>query len=353
VASRDVTSTVPWNEGVHDVALTELDEAGRTWLDEAQPFLNSLGLATIYDHPPATRVRIVVAVDQSVSVGFYREVRGAALFKLIEFVGFPTLIEGDVKRLLGDRGAQAASLLLLESPNRVDTLHGQGSTPITHDVIAELPSDPAECLASLGKQKRQQLPRYWRRLEREFDGQVRMEFVPARDIDISDINQLVAFNQQRMGALGKGDSTDQESRKQLRREGLTRRSGLLCKLMVRDSLVGGTFNYVHGEEAFLIVIAHDTAWEKHNVGHLALWKTIEHCIGLGVRRYHLFWGRKRYKNEFGGVDHVVSELIIARHRWLLPMWRFRRSVLRNGPRAVGWLKRKLRRTPATNAGDED
>ena len=63
--------------------------------------------------------------------------------------------------------------------------------------------------------------------------------------------------------------------------------------------------------------------------------------------------RKRYKNEFGGVDHAVSELVISRQGWLLPIWRFRRSVLRNGPRAVGWLKRKLRRTPITNDGDED
>jgi hypothetical protein len=362
VASPEVTlpdpsSPAPWVEGVHDLSLMDLDEASRVWLDDgrggrAQPFLNSLAFAMWYDHPPATRVRVVVQANQPARVGFYREARSLAMFRVIEFVGFPTLIQDDLEELLRDRKAQAATLFRLESPGQ-DVGLERGGTPITHNVIAELPNDPGKYLASLGKQKRQQLPRYWRKLERECDGQVRMEFVPAPHVNIGEINQLVAFNQQRMGALGKGNSTAQESRKQRRREPLTQRRGLLCKLLVREALVGGTFNYVHGDEAFLIVIAHDTAWERHNVGHLALWRTIEHCIGLGVRRYHLFWGRKRYKNEFGGVDHVVSELVIARHRWLLPLWKFRRGLKLNGPRAMSWLKRKLRPMPVTIAGGED
>jgi hypothetical protein len=354
VASAEVTASVPWASGVHDLAVAELDARARAWLDDSgqQPFLNSLGYATVYDHPPATRVCVVVAADRSCRVGFYREVRGLAIFKVLEFVGFPTLNEDDLGEVLRHRNAQAASLLRLGSPGDDGVTSESPCTLITHDVIAALPVDSGAYLSSLGKQKRQQLPRYWRKLEREFEGRVRMEFVAGPEIDIAEINQLVAFNQQRMGDLGKGNSTDQESRKQLRREALTKEKGLLCTLLVRDTLVGGTFNYVHGDEAFLIVIAHDTAWDKHNVGHLALWKTIEHCLGLGVRRYHLFWGRKRYKNDFGGIDHPVMELVISRHAWRLPFWRFRRSLLRNGPRAMGWLSRKFQRRAITGGGDE-
>lgn len=343
----------PWSEGTYDWAIADVDAVGCARLDDGQAFLNSLGFATVYDHPPATRVRLCVSADQTARVGFYREVKRWAIVRLIEFVGFPTLNENDLRKLLVDRGARAASYLRLHAPGLDTEVEAGNGTVITHDVIAQLPIHAAEYLASLGKQKRQQLPRYWRKLEREFEGRVRMEFVARSDVDVAEVNRLVAFNQQRMGSLGKGNFTDQESRKQQRREPLTLQKGLLGKLMIQDRMVGGTFNYLHRDEAFLIVIAHDPAWEKHNLGHLALWRTVEHCIGLRVRRYHFFWGRKRYKNDLGGVDHAISEFIVSRNPSLLPLWKARRTIMRNWPRAIGWVKRKLTRSTLTNDAHED
>jgi hypothetical protein len=329
--------------GHFDVALSELSEPIRSALQAAPlPFLGSHGFCTIYDDPPATRV--VMEIDEGGVVrqaAFYRERRFLGLLGVIDFVGFPAISDSEILELLALHGLHVAVVNRLRAP--AAPRGGGVEIDFQHDVIAELPATKEAYLQSLGKQKRQQLPRYWRRLGREHpDIQFRIQC--GADIDLDDILQLVSFNQSRMERQGKNNATEIESAKQRRRRPLTQAQGLICKMVAGGRLLGGTFNYIHRDEAFLIVIAHDPALEHLNIGHVALWKTFEHLIDRGIKRYHLFWGRKRYKTEFGGVDHAVIVSLIARRRWLARMWKLHWLLRHRIPQAwrlLGSIPRRL------------
>ncbi|MCI0629992.1 MAG: GNAT family N-acetyltransferase [Phycisphaerales bacterium] len=325
--------------GRHDVALAELPHADRQRLDSAPlPWLTSLGFCTIYDFPPAQRA--LLHVDDSGCVtraAFYRERSSLGIIRLIEFLGCPELSDAEILDLLSLRHVHVAVLYRLETPDQKSS-SARVRPIVNHDVIAELPISKEEYLQSLGKQKRQQLPRYWRRLQRQYNDQIVMLYESGQRIELDEILQLVGFNQTRMSRQGKDNATAFESAQQ-RLWPLTQSEGLLCKMVGQGRLLGGTFNYVHRDEAFLIVIAHDPALEHLNIGNVSLWKTIEHLIDRGVRRYHLFWGRMRYKTEFGGVDHPVVLTIIARNSWLAKLWRAHLLLNRQIPRAARFMKR--------------
>src|SRR5262245_9327593 len=338
----------PLAPGRHDLAIAELSAPVLEALHQApMPFLASLGFCTIYDHPPAQRA--VIDVDEScriVRAFFYRPRTAFRLPRGLEFVVLPAVAHAQVLSILSSRGAHVAMVHRLESPqNRAPAAplsHPRIQT--THDVIAELPSDKHAYLQSLGKHKRERLPQYWRRLQREYRDQARIVVEHGAQIKIDDVLELVAFNQTRMEQVGKDNSTAAEAERQRRRWPLARAHGLLCKMVVDGRMLGGTFNYIYGDEAFLITIAHDPALERLNIGTLSLWKTFEHLIDRDIKRYHLFWGRKKYKNEFGGVDHPVELSIVSNHAWLARLWKANLVLKRQVPRGLRWVRSKLRRS---------
>lgn len=337
--------TAPLAPGWHDATLAELEEAMPGKLRSAPlPWLTSLGYCTTYDAPPATRGLVEISDERCIKrAAFYRERRVLGLRGVIEFVGFPDISDQQIKRTLVERGTYVAVVNRLVPPGAATGRREHPSIALTHDVIAELPPTADEYLRSLGKQKRQQLPRYWRRLQRQYSD-LTVHFDAAGEINLDDILQLVAFNQTRMTQQGKADTTVAESAKQRRRWPLTQDQGLLCRFVAGGKLLGGTFNYVHRDEAFLIVIAHDPTLEHLNIGNVALWKTFEHLIERGIKRYHLFWGRKRYKTDFGGVDHAVVISVIGRARWLAALWKAWLVTRRQVPRGFRFARSLLRRT---------
>jgi hypothetical protein len=328
--------------GWHDLAVSDLDEAIRESLAQ-RPWLNSLGFCTVYDHPPAQRAYMRIDEQGRIaSAAFYRERQWAGLVKIVACVGFAECSDADILDLTKLRNARLAIVNRMEAPE-TPARHSRGRLDITHDVIAELPVSKDEYLQSLGRQKRQQLPRYWRRLEREFGRQLQFRVQRREDIRLDVIHQLIRFNQTRMVRLGKENTTKAESKKQERRWPLTLAEGRLCTIEAGDRLLGGTFNYVHGSEAFLIVIAHDPSVERLNIGNLAVWKTAEHLIDSGIQRYHLFWGRKPYKTQFGGRDFPVFQQVISPHPWLVPLWLAHLWFWRHAPRAIRFLQMQLRK----------
>lgn len=342
-----------------DLAISELTGQERSALEDL-PFFASLDFAMLYEHPPAERVFVHWhAGHKAARAGFYRERRWLGIIRAIEFIGLPSIEAKDVAELLQLRAAHVASLSRMHDPESAQ----DNSTVAPHintavNVIVNLPPEKDEYFASLGKQKRQQLPRYWRRVQREFNDRVSVLFRRNGDIDIEQITRLVEFNQTRMAAQGKANATALESQKQHRRAALTQKSGLLCTMEADGRVLGGTFNYIHNDEAFLIVIAHDPALERLNIGHLCLWRTVEHVIELGIRRYHLLWGKKLYKTQFGGMDHQASMTFIARQNWVAKLARTYWMTRVQLPRAIRFLvsmpKRLTRRSaPNSDAANDD
>lgn len=342
------SSAWPMKAGVHDLELSDLSPQALAALESAAlPWMTSLGFCTMYDDPPAQRIILDILGDGRIKrAAFYKERAWMGMLRIMEFVGFPELSESEVLQAIKSRKAHLAVVQRLEPPlhsERAGITKRPGRIEFTHDVIATLPRTKEDYLQSLGKQKRQQLPRYWRRLQREFNDQVTFTVQGGHAIRLDDILELVKFNQTRMETKGKENASIVESKKQARRWPLTQSEGLLCKVEANGKLLGGTFNYVHQDEAFLIVIAHDPHLERLNIGNLGLWKTIEHLIEIGIKRYHLFWGRKLYKTQFGGLDHPVVLQVISPHRWLVPLWAGHLQFWRQLPRALRFVRSRALR----------
>jgi hypothetical protein len=350
--------SAPFAPGVHDVALAELSDDAREWLQQSSlPWFNSLGFCTIYNSPAADRVWFQANEHgHAIHAVFYRERRFAGVLKILEGVGFTDCADSDILALLRLRKAALAVVnrMLDSGANKPS----RGWLAVTHDVIVALPDSKDEYLTSLGKHKRQQMPYYWRRLHREFNEQVRFAARPGKEIALNDIVRLVRFNQTRMENLGKSNETQAEIARQERRWPLTVAQGLLCTIESGERVLGGTFNYVHGDEAFLIVIAHDPNVERLDLGNVGLWKTAEHLIERGIRRYHLLWGKKFYKTQFGGRDHPIFMQIISPHPWLVPLWTAHVWFWRQAPRAFRFLWSRAgnllgRRQQGPSNGDTD
>ena len=337
------------SSGVHDLAISDLNESDRQSFERSSlAFLNSLSYCTKYEQRPAQRVQFAIDHDGQISRAmFYSEVRSMGV-KSIQIAGFPEVAEAEVLELLRERRAALAVLHRMTGPN-AEARGGPHtrSVEFTHDVVAELPGTAQDYLRSLGKQKRQQLPRYWRRLQRELESQVSMRFLSGPQIRLEDILTLVRFNQTRMETLGKSNEVEQEMQRQQRRWPLTQEFGLLALMEANGRILGGTFNYCYNSEAFLITIAHDPELERLNIGNVALWKTFEHLIERGFKRYHLFWGRKQYKNDFGGVDHAVTIDIVSPSAFMARAWSWNLMLRRQVPRALRYARSLLRRRPPT------
>lgn len=329
-----------------DRPVAGLDQALLAAIDAAKlPFLNSLGFCTIYEHPPATRARLRMdGQGRVLSAGFYRERSLPGLVRVLEFAGYDGLDDVAVREAIADRRASLATIHRILPPVEAGRDHHPAdarTSLLTYDVIADLPATADEYLTALGKQKRQQLPRYWRRLQREHPDRVAMMFREGAEISLDDILALVGFNQSRMKTRGRGDHTAEEAARQRRRLPLTRKEGLLGLMTIDGRPVGGTFNYLRGDEAFLIIPAHDPAFEHLNVGNVCLWLTINHLISRGVRRYHLFWGRKAYKTQFLGKDHPVVMQVVGGNGLTASLWKWRMGAARFLTRAVKAARRKI------------
>jgi hypothetical protein len=342
--SSDVERSPKLNPGSYDLALGDLSEDAKLALNaEWLPWMNTLGFCSIYIEPPAQRVKFAVGDDGRVQHAmFYRESRWLGFFRQVIVAGISDIEEIQLRELMDSRRAHLATGHRLVQPRDGTASRLQpNAMTVSNDVIVELPGQKDQYLQSLGKQKRQQLPRYWRRLQREFNDRVTFGGRVKGDIALGQIVQLIQFNQQRMQRKGHKDSTHRESKRQMHREPLTQSSGLLCTLQADDRVLGGTFSYVHGGEAFAIVIGHDPQLERLELGNLALWKTIEFLIEQGVKRYHLLWGSKSYKARFGGKDCAIVQIAVARNAFLIQV--HKQLVRVRGPvgRAVGFVRSRL------------
>ena len=176
-------------------------------------------------------------------------------------------------------------------------------------------------LKMLGKNKQQQLPKYWRRLMRHFDGAFELRCETKTDIKLEDIIQLECLNSARR--TGKGvDSLADIQKRQQHQLPLTHASGLLVTLRHEGTILGGGLAYLCGNEAYYIVLAHDIAYEHLHIGTLIVWKTIESAIEQGMTRFNFLWGRQTYKTQFLGVDYPWTIHIISQYALLAIAWKY-------------------------------
>jgi len=287
-----------------DYALTQLSQEMRSRLHghSEESWFSSLGFAESYCFPPAERVCFLEDnAGKILSKCFYRERKWAGLFNELEVMG---LIDPQNDLLRELQVHRRSSLVCVrwvgdaDLPRDKGVWHSQSVKRLGEDPCIELPQSPSDYLHSLGSKARKHFPYYVRRLDREWGKEWVFDYQFGKSISRDDYDRLLDLNSLRMREKGRSSGWTQNLREH--RWNLARQCGLLCTLKYQNGLVGGTFSFVHANEAYLIVIAHHPQFNSLNLGTVSLWLTIQNLINAGYRRYHLMWGNSFYKEQFGG-----------------------------------------------------
>ena len=310
-----------------DFLLKELPQAISDLLRASNlPWLTSLEFCTQYDDNQPERVLIKMDAEKIHRAVFYRFTKRMGLLRVIEIIGFPDIVNQDILGLLKTHHAQLALVNRLENPVKPDEKwHSTHANVYCHSYvsIAELPPSKEEYLKQLGKNKREQLPKYWRRLNRHFNNEFEIRCESTTEIKLEEVIQLDCLNRERRSGRGKViDSVLDIQQRQKNRWPLTQASGFLVTFRYQGKIVSGLLCYLCGNEASFIVIAHDPAYENLRVGTLVVWKMIECLIDKGITRVNFLWGRQEYKIRFLGVEYPWSIHIISPYQWLTIVWKY-------------------------------
>jgi Acetyltransferase (GNAT) domain len=165
-----------------------------------------------------------------------------------------------------------------------------------HDWVAALPATPTEYLGALGRNSRQKLAKYVRRVECEHPG-FHFETWERDDIDEGIVQEIIALNRQRLAARGEvsGIDTDRERRLQQ----LARECGLVSALTCGDNVVAGWLGTRVGQHAFFHVTGYCDDYADLHPGLVSCWFTLRSCMDRGVKVAHLLWGDSDYKRRLG------------------------------------------------------
>ena len=185
-------------------------------------------------------------------------------------------------------------------PDENGTYQAQKTASVS-DIIMDLPKDENTWLQSLDKATRKHVPYYKRRFLREYPD---AELKVYRKEEISEelIRKIVHFNHLRMEE--KNTHSDLDEADTVGTYKLCQYYGCVHTVELNGELLGATIDpelYGHGH---LAVIAHDPAYNKYNIGQIALYETICDSIRAGDVRFHFLWEMSDYKRRFGG--HLVE-----------------------------------------------
>jgi Acetyltransferase (GNAT) domain len=330
-----------------DFLIKDLPEPIRNSLNTAElPWLNSLDFCTGYDTDASVKRLWLKMEGKTVQKAvFYCVKKRLGVFKTLEILGFPDIDNDEIKRLIKTHHAQLAVVNRMEAPIAADEQWISTQAHIYHKTyitIADLPATKEDFLKQLGRNKREQLPRFWRKLVNHCNNALELQCDVKKEINVDDIIQLECLNRERRASKGNGVMSVrdiQERQKQLLP--LTQASGLLITLRHEGRIIGGTFNYVHGNEAFNIITAHDTTLDNIRVGALSTWRTMEYLIDNGITKYNFLWGSQSYKTQFLGVRYPWSITIVSPYQWLGNVWKYQIIAKEFYIRAWRLLKTKL------------
>ncbi|MDH4152455.1 MAG: GNAT family N-acetyltransferase [Nitrospira sp.] len=324
---------LPWSRlppgAMMELDLTEIEESAISHLKTASSsWLSSFGFATLYAQPPATHAWIRLGEQAQIKkVCFFFEQQWKWRLKRVHVFGPTDMTPDEIMGLLRKRHASFATI----SCTAVDDMarwngpwHHRSWRPVNEDIIVDLPGSESEYLCSLGRNAQTQLPYYLKKLQKELGSKYAVISLTGPQIPSATFQELVELNRARI--VRKGVSHLWEAQHVRNRLELARTCGLFCGIRRGDELLAGTVSYLHGNEAYFVLIGHRTDFDRLRLGKLALWLTIQRLIQLGFRRYHLLWGMSSYKLQLGGRPHRLMEVAVFGDAWAAGLWRAERGA---------------------------
>lgn len=203
------------------------------------------------------------------------------------------------------------------------------------DTVITLPPSEADYHASLGKNARRNLRRYHSALLQDHPDAV---FELAAPDDAEAVHAIVALNHARMAGKHKRSALDAE---EARRIALLAREGAVIGVVrIGGRICAGGVATTNGGNCFLLVLAHDPAYDDYSLGFWCCYRTIAACIERGAREFHFLWGRYYYKRALLGEERALDRVLLYRSAWAalrqapLALAAWRHSL---GRRALLWL----------------
>jgi len=203
-------------------------------------------------------------------------------------------------------------------------------------IILDLPQSTDEYLKSLGTNAQKRIKYLLNRIARDFPD-IKVHHLEKSDIQFEHVENVVIMNRSRMKTKGMiSELTDKEC-KILHRYFSTSGFGFVCVCEIDGKIIGGTFNSVIGEHAYMHVIAHDNSYNKYSFGQIALFHATKFLIEeKKIKYYHLLLGAQEYKFRHGGVDHDLYTVHVFKNNSIY-------CLFGKTTRALGVMYRKSRR----------
>jgi len=173
-----------------------------------------------------------------------------------------------------------------------------------------LPSTWDEYLKMLGRNMREQMRRYPRRLEKKFSVQYEL----ARDASAVErgLDDLFRLHGKRWRARGQTGVLATPRRQRFHREvcrAFLKRDWLrLWTLRCDGEAVCVLLNYFHGGKYFFFIGGFDPAWSHLSVGTCLFSRVFQHAIEEGAHSFDFLRGAEAYKYRYGAVDQHYKTL---------------------------------------------
>jgi hypothetical protein len=264
-------------------------------------WLASAEFALGHAFPPAQRVWIKLDEFGALQHAYYYSEERLPIGTRLLLNGPAEMDAAEARELLRSRKAVRLDVLRTGADNLTAFSHGMAKPTVAfygEDVMVSMPATKQELLASLGSNKRQQLGKYTRRLEREWPAGIEWVGLAKDEISEEMFSAVVQFNSMRLSSKGKRTLWQDAMTRQ--RWKFSQRAGLLCGIRLNGKFVSGAVTYICGQDAYYALIGHDPEYDYWNLGNLTTWLTMEKCLERGIRRFHFLWGLSEYKLRFGG-----------------------------------------------------
>jgi hypothetical protein len=212
----------------------------------------------------------------------------------------------------------------------------------TEDIVLDLPPSTEAYRTRLGKSTRSYISRYLNKLRRDFPT-LRHDVYTRDEVNEEHVRAIIAMNHARMADKHRLSYIDDAEAERILH--FTRKFGMVSVVTIDGRLCAGTINFRIGDNYFLKVIAHDSAFNDYGLGTLCCYLTICECIARGGREYHFLWGRYEYKYRLLGVQRNLDHIALYRSRRYM-VFNGRRAlhnaVLGNALQVRSWLLQRAR-----------
>lgn len=293
------------------IAVSDLDPAAVDAMRQLESsWFSSLGFCTLHRGVASAKLRLWPGEEGPPAYCYFHQC-DKPLRHLMIF-GPTAASPGQIEQLMQEQDAQIAVLSMMPPADLSRWNRGWLSPRPTRRVmqVIDFPPTAEAYLQSLGAQTRKHLPYYLRRILREVPG-IEVFVEEAAAISLSSVEQIVNLNAARI--VSKGDIHGGWPAPLVRtRWQLAQQCGLLCGLRLDGRIVGGTLSFIHGHTAHLVLIGHDPAYDRFNVGSLSLWISTRSMIERGLNRCNLLWGQSFYKRQFGAKQEEALDLVVCR-----------------------------------------